>query len=827
MYKLGQVSKYLFLYLKSNLKSSSFFNSQNSKSKTRNNKSLHRKQNPIKRIRSFLIFLGKPFFYLFLFSSTFIVLIFHSFKIFFSSLNTLINLLLQSIKRSLLLVSKQPYLLVKKIHLPQVTLHPNKVILIFISLLIIIFSSATFFYIWILQDLPSPERLITRDQYLTTQIFDRNGTLLYQIYQDQNRTLVNLDQIPKSLQLATIAIEDQNFYQHSGLSISGIVRALRHNLTSTQLEGGSTITQQLVKNALLTSQKSLRRKLKEVVLAFQVELIFTKDQILQMYLNEVGYGGTAYGVQAAAQQYFDQNVTDLDLAQTSFLAGLTKAPTQFSPYSHPNQAKNRQLQVLNRMIAEGFITTDQAQSAYEEKLYIKPPQTNILAPHFVMYLKDQLVQQYGETLVNHGGLQVHTTLDLNLQDLAQSALNQELDKLGNLNVNNGAVLITNPSTGEILAMVGSRNYFDFANDGQVNLTTSLRQPGSSVKPITYALAFSQGLTPSSLILDAPITFHLSSNQSWSPVNYDNKFHGLIPARTALASSYNIPAAKLITSYGVTSMINLAQSLGITTWNDPSRFVPSVTLGSLEVKMIDMAQVYSTFANLGYKIPLTPIHQVFDSQGNPLAYSPCTISPTPNNLPSAIINADYSSCTSQQVISPEIAYLINDILSDPQARAPAFGINSVLNFNNQQVAVKTGTSNELRDNWTIGYTQNFLVASWVGNNDNSPMSRVASGITGASPIWKNIMSQLLKDLPPQSFDLPQNIIKVPICTITNTLTCPSCPNTKLETFVKGTEPTTACTPQQTNTTLTDSKDKKIKTKDNSSRILTGLQVTRQN
>lgn len=686
-----------------------------------------------------------------------------------------------------------------KLPSPRIKLRPS---LLNLSVLMLILIS-TFLYYWILKDLPSPRKLSNLQPELTTQIFDRHGRLLYKIYDQEKRTLVSLEDIPLHTRQATIAIEDKHFYSHQGLSLKGIIRAIQRNLTTQEIQGGSTITQQLIKNTLLTNEKTLQRKIKEVILAIHTELIFSKDQILQMYFNQVGYGGPAYGIQEAAQQYFAKNVSDLNLAESALLAGLPQSPTRYSPFgAHPELAKQRQIQVLDRMLEDEYITLQQYQDALNTPLTFAPPQTSILAPHFVMYIKDLLVSYFGEELVTHGGLQVHTTLDLDIQNLAQSILNQELDQLKNLHVNNGAVLITNPPSGEILAMVGSRNYFDIAHDGQVNLTTSLRQPGSAIKPINYALAFETGLTPSTIIYDTPVTFNLPGSKPYTPNNYDGRFHGAVTLRTALASSYNVPAVKLLNRNGVIQMARLASQMGITTWDNPARYGLSLTLGSNEVKMTDMAEVYGTFANLGVHVPLNPILSIKDSSGQPLKFNLCNLPQTDTNQSTFTVQAatTNTNCQPHQVISPETAYLISDILSDNQARTPAFGSRSVLHIPDYQVAVKTGTSNDLRDNWTIGYTPELLVATWVGNNDNSPMSRIASGITGASPIWSQITSQILKNTVPTTFPAPSNIVKVPICTLTNTLTCSACPSTRLETFIQGTQPTITCTTEQINQAL---------------------------
>lgn len=631
------------------------------------------------------------------------------------------------------------------------------------------------FYLVILKDLPGPEKLIERQPVISTKIYDRRGQLLYTVFDgSHNRSLIMLEDIPDHVKQATIAIEDKDFYKHTGFSIAGIVRAIIRNLSQTRLEGGSTITQQLIKNALLTPEKTLKRKLKELILSIEAELIFSKDEILQMYLNEVAYGGTTYGIQEAAQLYFAKNVTDLNLAEATLLAGLPAAPTKYSPFgASPESTLSRQHQVLERMVEDGYINSEQAEEAKKEKIVLAPPVTNIRAPHFVMYIKDLLVQKYGQRVVEQGGLQVITSLDLSIQQTAQEILTQEISKLKALRVGNGAVLVTNPSTGEILAMVGSKDYFNLEEDGNVNVATSLRQPGSAIKIITYALALSNGFTPGTIIPDTPITYYTPGGVPYSPVNYDNRFHGNVTLRTALASSYNVPAVKTLAYFGVNNMVDLGQKMGITTWEDRSRFGLSLTLGGGDVKMTDLTTAYGILANYGLKTDLNPILKITDYKDKVL---------------------EEAKPTTSRVLSKEVAYLLSDILSDNRARTPAFGPRSLLVIPDHQVAVKTGTTNDKRDNWTVGYTKDRLVAVWVGNNDNSPMSAVASGITGASPIWNKIMSELLKDQPRHQFEAPDNLIKVAVCSWNGLLPCEGCPTVE-EYFVPGTEPKYPCSSEE--------------------------------
>jgi 1A family penicillin-binding protein len=612
-----------------------------------------------------------------------------------------------------------------------------------------------------LQDLPSPKQLSFQQAPLTTKIFDRNGTLLYQIYAQQNRTLVPLSSIPKSLKEATIAIEDKDFYKNPGVDITAIARAAIADITGKPLQGGSTITQQLIKSTLLTPEISIRRKIKEIVLALWADSIYTKDQILEMYFNQIPYGGTAWGVEAASEVYFNSKVSDLDLAQSAFLAGLTSAPTNYSPYEEsPDLWKKRQAEVLTKMEQQKYISTQEKDDALKEELVFTSPQIPIYAPHFVMYVKDWLVKKYGLAMVEKGGLYVTTSLDLKTQEMAQEVVTSEVENDAYLNLTNGASVVTNPKNGDILAMVGSKDYSEPLS-GSFNITTALRQPGSSIKVITYALALSGGFTAATILDDSPVSFTSPGSPTYSPVNYDGKFHGKMTLRTALANSINIPAVKTLSKFGVSNMITLAKKMGITTWGNPSNYGLALTLGAGEAKMVDMATVYGTLANGGQRVNLNPILKLTDSEGNILEEkTSANIMKTP-------------------VIDSGVAFIVSDILADNRSRAMEFGINSPLNIPNQYVSVKTGTSDNKRDNWTIGYTPNIVVAAWVGNNDNSPMSQnLASGITGAAPIWHNIMVKLLSNSSSGSITVPPNIIQK------------DCLGRK-EYFIKGTENLVNC------------------------------------
>ena len=638
--------------------------------------------------------------------------------------------------------------------------------------LILSFLFFIFFYIYILKDLPSPTKLTSSSIPQSTQIFDRKGELLFTIYGQKNQTFVPLSIIPKHIQQATIAIEDKDFYQHGPIDLRGIARSVISITFRNQVQGGSTITQQLVKNSLLTPERTILRKVKEVLLAFATEALYSKSQILEMYLNQTPYGGTAWGVEAASQTYFGKHAKDLTLSQSSLLAALPEAPTTYSPFgSHPELAKERQEEVLRKMYQEKYITRKELDKTLKEQLHYKNLSNTIKAPHFVLYVKDLLIKNYGEKAVEQGGLKVTTSLDLSIQDMAQATVAAEVESLKFSRVTNGASLVTNPATGEILAMVGSRDYFDTANDGNVNVTLAQRQPGSSIKPINYALGLLNGYTAATPFIDQRVCFPNPGRPPYCPVNYDGKFRGVIQVRQALANSINIPAVKMLKLNGIPAMIATASAMGITTFNDQSRYGLSLTLGGGEVTMLDMATAFGVFANSGYKISLHPILKVIDSKGKVLEeYKP---------PPSPIFG--------KKILPEGVAFIISDILSDNQARAMTFGTNSPLRIGNLPVAVKTGTTNDFRDNWTIGYTPSYTVAVWVGNNDNTPMSGLVSGITGAAPIWHIIMANLLEGRPAQPFQRPLSVIQKAVCSDTGSISGKdnSC-KTRFEYFIRGTE-----------------------------------------
>ena len=616
------------------------------------------------------------------------------------------------------------------------------------------------------QDLPSPKGLSIREIPQTTKIYDRHDTLLAEVYSNQNRTLIKLSDIPLHLQEATLSIEDKNFYKHPGFDIPSILRAFHVDLQGGSIQGGSTITQQLIKSSMLTPERKISRKIKEVMLAFWAERIYSKEEILEMYFNQVPYGGLAWGIEAASETYFGKSVKQLTLAESAFLAGLTSAPSYYSPYgNYPDAWKGRQKDVLGRMVALGYITKKESEAAQKEKLHFNTLRTSIHAPHFVQYVKDLLIDKYGLAAVEKGGLQVKTSLDLNIQEMAEKVVADEVAKAKPLDLTNGAAVVTDPKTGDILAMVGSHD-FDDPNGGNVNLATSLRQPGSSIKVVTYAAALERGFTAASMLDDTPVTF--PGDYPYSPVNYDGRYHGQVTLRAALANSYNIPVVKLLNQLGVEAMVTTAQDMGIKSWGDASQYGLSLTLGAGEVTMLDMATVYGTLANQGERIDTDPILRITDVRGN--------------------VFEQKMQTRGRQVISSATAFIISDILSDNNARASAFGFNTPLRIPGHTVSVKTGTTDNKRDNWTDGYTGNYVVIVWVGNNDNAPMSpTLASGITGAAPIWNRIMTNLVKKNKEPKPQAPSDIV---------TKRC----NGKTEYFARGTESKATCSGGSTITNL---------------------------
>lgn len=643
--------------------------------------------------------------------------------------------------------------------------------------------------IYFFTQIPSPEDLQSRFVPRSTKIYDRNGELLYDIFQEQNRTPVKLTDIPEVVKESTIAIEDKDFYKHGGFDIMGILRSFYRLIIYRRVEGGgSTLTQQLVKNALLTSDISLVRKIKELILAIQVERAYTKDQILEMYLNEIPYGGTAYGVEAAANLYFGKKASELNLAEASLLAGLPQSPSRYSPYgSQPELSKVRQKEVLRRMVEDGYISKEEAERAENEELTYRTRQNELgfKAPHFVLYVKEKLEEQYDPKTVEQGGLKVTTTLDYKLQEQVEKILKDETAKLKSSKVGNAAAVVMDPKTGEILAMAGSKDYFapsepegckeglDCVFEGNVNVATRERQPGSATKPITYAAGMLKGYPASAVLMDVKTEFPGGAeNPNYVPVNYDGQWHGPTQVRYALGNSYNIPAVKMTALVGVKNNLELGYRMGLTTWEPTeaniSRVGLSLPLGGREVRLLDLTSAFTVFGNQGRRQEPVSILKVDDSSGRELY--------------------NYRPTDGVRVLDEGIAFIISNILSDNGARVAAFGSNSVLNVPGKTVSVKTGTTDEKRDNWTIGYTPLIATGVWVGNNDNSVMDpRIASGVTGASPIWQKIMIAALRDKPNEIPAKPDSVVEVEIDGLMGGQARDGSPKRK-EYFQKGTEPT---------------------------------------
>lgn len=653
-------------------------------------------------------------------------------------------------------------------------------------------TTSVFSYWFILKDLPNPSVLKTSPSALTTRIMDRSGKILYRVFKDANRTKLAWEDIPDIVKNATVAIEDDSFWNHHGISLKGILRAALYNTNQKDInlyQGGSTITQQLVKNRLLSAERTYVRKIKEIVLAIWTELVYSKKDILALYLSEVGYGGPAYGIEAAAQMYFAKSTKDLTLAQAAFLAGLPAAPTTFSPFGpNSNLTYIRQKQVLDRMLKLKMIKQDEYGAALAEKIILAPQKVDIEAPHFVMFVRDHLVNLLGEQTVTQGGLDVYTTLDLDIQNKAQEIVSKQIEQIKDkYNIHSAGALVTNPKNGEILAMVGSPNYFDVENKGYVNTVNSPRQPGSSIKVVNYSYAMDEaGYTPTSVIEDAPVAYKTSgSKEVYTPKNYDGKFHGRVTLRSALANSYNIPAVRVLNTYGVNNMIQQGRLMGIKSWENMPSVGLSLTLGSVEVTMLDMARAYGSVANMGSYQELSFVKEIKNSEGNDITY--LLHEKEAQQLITTVHAQD-----NQQVISPLTAYWLTDILSDENARLPAFGRYAKLSVPNHKVAVKTGTSNDFRDNWTIGFTPDTLTVVWVGNADGSFMKKnLVSGITGAAPIWNEIMTTMLADKQPIEFEKPAGLIPVKICASNGLLTCPYCPSERTEYFTADKVPIKKC------------------------------------
>jgi len=603
-----------------------------------------------------------------------------------------------------------------------------------------------FLIFYFLKDIPRPEFFSEREFSQSTKIFDRTGkVLLYEIFEEEKRTYVTLDKIPDFLKKAVIAAEDANFYKHPGVEPKGILRAVLEDLKLKKpLFGGSTITQQLIRSSLLSNEKTFARKTREIVLSLGIERKYSKDQILEWYLNQVPFGQNAYGVEAASQVYFGKSVSEINLAEAAILASLIKSPYGFSPYNEEGKKRlfERKNYVLERMANLGFISKEEVEKAKKEEVKFIEKKKDFFAPYFVLWIKDILEKEFGENYLKLGGLKIYTTLDLEFQKIAEKIVKEGVEKNRKLGAFNSCLVAVNPQNGDVLAMtVGTGNYEekplpegctpgkDCKFDPKVNVCFSLRQPGSSFKPFVYAKAFEKGYSDETVVVDEPTCFGVWGGKQYCPKNYDGLFRGSVTLREALAQSLNVPSVKVLMYLaGLNEGVEMAKRLGITTLKEP--FGPSIVLGGWEVNLVEMVQAYSVFANGGYKIKLDPILKIEDAKGN-IIYEKKDIK--------------------IKVLDKKITDLISDILSDNNARAPIFGWNSPLYFENYKVSAKTGTTQDFRDGWTIGFTNNIVVGVWAGNNDNSPIKK-APGVKVAAPIWHNFLAEVLpkieKPIQPQ-------------------------------------------------------------------------------
>lgn len=631
---------------------------------------------------------------------------------------------------------------------------------------------------WYSRDLPNPDK-VQRKVGFSTLILDRDEKPLYDIYTDQNRIPIGFNDIPEYLKQATVAVEDKDFYKHQGFDTKGILRAFLNIITFRGLQGGSTLTQQLVKNVLLTQERTLPRKIKEFILAVQIERKYSKDEILQMYLNESPYGGTMWGIESAAQGYFGKHAKDLTLAESVILAGFPQRPSYYSPFNNDEKAYiGRAEEVLRRMRQDGYITDVQEFEVKKELTQVNfaTSGAQLKAAHFVLYVKKLLVEMFGQNKVEEEGLRVVTTIDGQLQSQIEKIVREELEKVKNLKVSNAAVMVNNPQNGEILAYLGSKDYEseDENFQGKFDVVSmGYRQPGSALKPITYAVAFSKGYTPSSLIMDVETHFPGGARQEdYIPKNYDNKYRGPVQIRMALANSINIPAVKMTAMVGIKDILKTSYDMGLTTLEPTDQNVSklglSLTLGGGEVRLLDLVPAYGVLATGGIKNDPVSILRVTDNSGKTLF--------------------EHKRAAGKRVLEEDVSFLLSDILSDNQARSEVFGTRSYLYIPGKTVAVKTGTTDDKRDNWTIGYTPSIVAGVWVGNNDNSAMDpKLASGATGAAPIWNRVVREALKNHSDEKFTQPESVISQDIDAYGGGLPKEGKPQRR-EYFIKGTEPT---------------------------------------
>ena len=604
------------------------------------------------------------------------------------------------------------------------------------------------------KELPSPEQFINRQISQSTKIYDRTAEiLLYEIHGEEKRTIVSFEEIPDYAKKATIAIEDQNFYRHPAFDWRAIIRAFITDIIRGRfVQGGSTITQQLAKNAFLTSERTFTRKIKELILAYWIEQRYSKDEILNLYLNQIPYGANAYGIEAAAQTYFSKPAKDLMLAEAAALAALPKAPSYYSPWGpHKEELEQRKNYTIEQMFNLGFIDEEEKQRAQNSKLkFASQSIGSIRAPHFVMLVRDYLVAKYDEEVVEKGGLKVITTLDWPLQELAEIVIKEGAERNTQLYQGKNAALVAqDPKTGQVLALVGSKDYFDVENEGNFNVAyQGLRQPGSALKPFVYITAFQKGYSPETVVFDLPTEFSSYSNicpltninfsddnpLCFHPQNFDGIFRGPVNFRTALAQSINVPSVKVLYLAGLKDTIKTTQDFGLTTLTDPSRYGLSLVLGGGEVKLIEMVSAYSVFSQEGIKHKQSFILEIRDSQGR-------------------ILEKYLDQAT--RIVESQYTQIINNILSDIEARSGLFqnSLNLTV-FPDREVALKTGTTNDYKDAWAIGYTPSLVVGVWAGNNDSRPMQKQAGSILAAVPIWHAFMSKALENQPVEFFNKPE-------------------------------------------------------------------------
>jgi 1A family penicillin-binding protein len=634
---------------------------------------------------------------------------------------------------------------------------------------LLLFGSITFAFVSL--SLPDPNKLNSRVIPQSTKIYARDGqTLLYEVHGEAKRTLVSLSDIPDYAKQATIAIEDKNFYKNPGVDWRGILRSIWTDVTSgSKTQGGSTITQQFVKNAILTREKSWTRKIKEGVLAIEIGQKFSKDDILQLYLNEIPYGQNAYGIEAASQTYFGIQAKNLSLAQAAYLAAIPQAPTFYNPNGpHRQSLDARHELVLDQMFEQGYINEQQRDSAKNEVVVFGKIKDAILAPHFVLYVEDLLAQKYGEKTLEEGGLKVITTLDWTMQQAAEKAVADGVARNEKNNkASNAGLVAQDPRNGQILAMVGSRGFFDDEHDGQVNIALQELQPGSSVKPYIYATAFKQGMSPATMLMDVKTSFGSYGGMDYSPNNYDGTNHGIVNIRKAMAGSLNIPAVKTLALVGVQNAIDTAKDMGITSDINADKCGLSLVLGGCEIRLIDHVEAMGTFANMGIKQDQTPILRVEDHTGEVLE--------------------EYKENPGKQVLDPQVAYQIVNIMTDNEARAYVFGEKNSLTLPDRVVGAKTGTTNEWRDGWTLGYTPSLVAGVWVGNNDHSKMRAGADGVVVAAPIWNQFMREALKGTKAEQFTEPTGIQHIIVDAVSGKLPTEYTPSTKSEVFTSNALP----------------------------------------